>query len=462
MHPCKVTHHAPAHLRAEQFKAKTKCSPPSEHKKYTNSHSSPVSAIPEYAPMGAVLISYPGTVPATRDDPQAPPSGPRMFGIPNELIVRMQQNDSAEPVHIFVMCEDRNEKKNIDHDLQATADEKGLFYNPEHLHLIGWDTDTYWTRDYGPWWIINNETGYFGIAKHCYTTMGGGQVGMLEGAEHVDPMEGLGIFRPNDDYGAVKLSDYLNGPIRKWNLAQWPGRDKDHPLKNEPINVHNWYFLGLLDVGGNYMVTGNGVIASSYLVATQNELPVHQQEHSTNPGQKQIDQRMEYILSQFNQFMGISTYHVLTDPTGTYIGHIDCWGKFLADDIVLIARSEDPKTDKAFDGIADYFTQQGFTVSRVMCQNMYISIADQPATTAAYTNSLILNDHVYVPLSGKGYEEFDNLALSAYRKALPDHTVVGIPSKPETPWLGTDAMHCRTRAVPREVVNNWLKSQNLK
>ena len=41
---------------------------------------------------------------------------------------------------------------------------------------------------------------------------------------------------------------------------------------------------------------------------------------------------------------------------------------------------------------------------------------------------------------------------------MPDHTIVGIESKPEFPWLGTDAMHCRTRGVPRDVVNNWLKS----
>ena len=81
-----------------------------------------------------------------------------------------------------------------------------------------------------------------------------------------------------------------------------------------------------------------------------------------------------------------------------------------------------------------------------------------PATTAAYTNSLILNDHVYVPLAGKGHEQHDVEALQVYGNALPDHTIVGIAGKPEFPWLGTDAMHCRTRAIPRAVIDNWLKS----
>ena len=66
-----------------------------------------------------------------------------------------------------------------------------------------------------------------------------------------------------------------------------------------------------------------------------------------------------------------------------------------------------------------------------------------------------------MPLAGEAYKEHDDAALAVYREALPGYTVVGIPGKPEFPWLGTDAMHCRTRGVPRQVVNNWLRSQNL-
>ena len=97
--------------------------------------------------------------------------------------------------------------------------------------------------------------------------------------------------------------------------------------------------------------------------------------------------------------------HVLTDPTGTYIGHIDCWGKFLADDKVLIARSQNPAIAAAFDKIAGSFAAEGFAVHRVLLPEMYVSGGFAPATTAAYTNSLILNDYVYVPIAGAGYED---------------------------------------------------------
>lgn len=442
---------------ARAFKAQVGTEPPPTSKIYRNDTPQPVTAIPEYAAMGGVLIAYPGTLAPTSSHSQLVPHGQREFGIPDELIVRMQQNDTPDPVHIFVLCDDPAMKSVIDGNLSAAAAQLGLRYNPDHLHLVPWNTDTYWTRDFGPWWVRNTVTGSYAIAKHTYTTLGGGSVGLVEGAENVDPRVGLGIFRPNDDYGAVAFSDFLNAPVRAWNAARWGSKDAQRQLPQLP--VHDWYFTGLLDVGGNYMVTGQNKIASSYLVATQNELPVRNERDNTNPSPAVLEERLQFILDQLNRFMGIQEYHVLTDPTGTYIGHIDCWGKFLADDKVLIAESQDPAINKAFDNIAQSFANDGFRVFRVMVQDMYIPGTDNGPTTAAYTNSLILNKCVYVPIAGAGYEKFDQQALTAYREAMPGYQVFGIPGKPGFPWLGTDAMHCRTRGVPRDIVNTWLRAQ---
>jgi agmatine/peptidylarginine deiminase len=439
------------------FERICKCSRPPAHKTYNCDTYSPVNAVAEFAPMGGVLIAYTGTLAPLEDKKQLPPWGPRSFGIPNELIIRMQQLDSkGNPVRIFVMCDDEAQLPLIIKNLEETAKSLNITFDPNLIHLIPWDTDTFWTRDYGPWWVKNKKTGCFAIAKHIYTTLGGGSVGMIEGAEGVDPREGSGIFRPNDDAGAIKFSDWLNAPIRKWNNARWHG-EKGKKLPS--IQTNDWYFTGLLNVGGNYMVTGDGIIASSYLVATQNELPIESEKKVTNPDEATIEKRMEYIMDQCNRFLGAKKYLVLTDPTGTYIGHVDCWGKFLTPNKVLIAQSQDKKTNEAFDGISDFFKKEGFEVFRVMCQDIYVPIADTPSTTAAYTNSLILNKHVYVPIAGGEYRKFDDEALNVYRKALPGYEVVGIPGKPEFPWLGTDALHCRTMGVPREVVDNWLKSQ---
>lgn len=441
------------------FKQKTNCDTPPKSEIYTNKTPSVVRAVAEFEEMGGVLIAYPGTVPQQSEHIQLPPKTPRSFGIPNELIVRMQQADTDNPVHIFIMCADETQLPVIIEDLQKTATSLNLKFDPCLIKLVDWDTDSFWTRDYGPWWIKNEITGYYGIAKHLYTSLGGGSVGLVEGAEEVDPdnpdkdKAGHGIFRPNDDYGADKFSDMLNAPIRKWNRNQ--------PRK--PIKPHNWFNTGLLDVGGNYMVNGQGKIASSYLVATQNELPVIKETELTKPCAETISHRMKYVLSQLNLFMGINSYHVLSDPTGTYIGHIDCWGKFLDVNKVLVARSQNPKINLAFDKIADSFRKDGFEVYRLMCQNVHIPQLKGKAsnTTAAYTNCLILNNYVYVPMAGKGYENYDQNAINLYKMAMPLHTVIGINGKYEFPWLGTDAMHCRTRAIPRQVVENWKLATKL-
>ena len=63
-----------------------------------------------------------------------------------------------------------------------------------------------------------------------------------------------------------------------WNAAIW-----NETKKLPPVDAHNRYFTGLLDVGGNYMTTGDGIVASSYQVATQNELPVRTDDPSPEP-----------------------------------------------------------------------------------------------------------------------------------------------------------------------------------
>lgn len=58
-----------------------------------------------------------------------------------------------------------------------------------------------------------------------------------------------------------------------------------------------------------------------------------------------------------------------------------------------------------------------------------------------YTNSLILNGKVFVPLKGNAN---DNVALEVYRNAMPGYDVQGFVS---SQWLSTDALHCRTHEI---------------
>ena len=61
-----------------------------------------------------------------------------------------------------------------------------------------------------------------------------------------------------------------------------------------------------------------------------------------------------------------------------------------------------------------------------------------------YTNSLILNDHVFVPITGNSH---DSEAIAVYQQAMPGYTIVPIMQSNYTPWQSTDALHCRTHEL---------------
>ncbi len=61
---------------------------------------------------------------------------------------------------------------------------------------------------------------------------------------------------------------------------------------------------------------------------------------------------------------------------------------------------------------------------------------DQP-----YTNSLILNNKVFVPIMNS---QWDDDALEVYQAAMPDHEILGFTGS----WQSTDALHCRVKGIP--------------
>lgn len=177
-----------------------------------------------------------------------------------------------------------------------------------------------------------------------------------------------------------------------------------------------WFGMNIVHTGGNYMTLGTGTSASTDLVITENpSLSV-----------AQIDQT---VLN----YLGVDSYHKVPDPNGAYIDHIDCWGKYLAPDKVLI-RSV-PTTHPQYNMIettAAYFASQlspygtPFKIFRIYTPN------DQP-----YTNSLILNDKVFVPIQNT--LQYDTAAIHVYQQAMPGYQVFGFTGS----WLSTDALHCR-------------------
>lgn len=206
--------------------------------------------------------------------------------------------------------------------------------------------------------------------------------------------------RPNDDNIPVVMANYLNMDL---------------------------YGMNLEHTGGNYMTDGLGIAASTDLVASEN-------------ASLSLSQINQYV----NDYLGIHTYHLLDDPLGDYIEHIDCWGKFLAVDKVLIGEvpSSDPRFQD-YEVVADFFKNQNCSYGYPYKVFRSFSPNGQP-----YTNSFILNNKVFVPVvSSYGYPWNDS-ALAVYQRAMPGYDIIGIYPTGSISWYDTDALHCRTHEVP--------------
>ena len=84
----------------------------------------------------------------------------------------------------------------------------------------------------------------------------------------------------------------------------------------------------------------------------------------------------------FREYLGIKTYHLYPDPLGEYIQHIDCWGKYLSPDTIMIIEVSPSHSNYAdIEAAATYFSNQiscygtPYNVVRVYChlQEPYIN-----------------------------------------------------------------------------------------
>ena len=308
----------------------------------TNPPTGAVRPVGEFEPASHVLIRYP-------------------LGIPVNLVAQL--SNTAQVICIVSSTSVQN---------QATSAFSSGGVNMANVSFMIAATDSYWTRDYGPWFIYNNDD--LAVVDFQYNRP-----------------------RPND------------------NMI---------PQTFATNQGYVYYGMNLQQTGGNYMSDGINTAAQTTIAYDENSSLTH----------AQVDLKMQ-------QYLGITNYYVIQDPNNTYIDHIDCWGKFLAPDKVLI-RSV-PTSHAQYDEIeqvASFFAQTNCAWGYPYKVYRVNTPGNQP-----YTNSLILNKKVFVPIMGVSY---DNAALEAYRQALPGYEVIGFTGLSSAPWESTDALHCRTHEVP--------------
>ena len=300
--------------------------------------------VAEFEPMQGVTIVYP-------------------LGIPVSLVKSLAENCQ---VYCIVQSSQRSRA-------QSSFQSAGV--NMDRVTFVNARTDSYWVRDFGPWYIFAGKSP--AIVDNVYN-------------------------RPRQNDNAIPSAF----------ATFW-----DIPL----------YSMNLTHTGGNMMQDGRGHAVSDNLVVTENN------NNEANVRQKMLD------------YLGIDNYHITIDPQGQYIAHVDCWGKYLAPDKILIAKLPQSNSRyEYYEEVANYFA----TTNCCWGYPYKVYRVEEPggSTLAPYTNSLILNKHVYVPMGSNS--TYNERALEVYREAMPGYEVMGVyNSSGSTSWLNTDALHCRTRGV---------------
>ena len=300
--------------------------------------------VAEFEPMQGVMIRYP-------------------LGIPTSLVIQLANN-----CHVYCVV-----SASYQSSAQSSFQSAGV--NMSNVTFVNAPSDSYWIRDYGPWYIFEDYSP--AIVDNKYNRN-----------------------RPNDDNMSQVFSTFWGIPM---------------------------YGMNLTHTGGNMMEDGRGHGVSDELVFQENNY------NETN------------VRNKMRDYLGIDPYHVTIDPQGDYIAHVDCWGKYLAPDKILIAQLPQSNSQYAlYEQVANYFA----TTNCCWGYPYRVYRVQEPggSTLAPYTNSLILNKTVYVPLGNNS--SYNESALQVYQEALPGYTIVGVTNNDYSiSWQNTDALHCRTRGV---------------
>jgi agmatine deiminase len=279
--------------------------------------------------------------------------------------------------------------------------------------------DAWWTRDWGPSAVFTPDgTMKLGDGKYIYATP-------VSGLECSDSLQ----FYRDKDRNIVKTETDDNATVPV-------GKGLNIPVLDLPF----------ANTGGNVITDGLGTAFSSCILLNENRF-------------SQVPADTFFRLNQ--SLLGFRNYHILPNFEKRGIQHIDCLMKLLDENRILVAEPPgDHEMYPVYQNIVENELKKLKNSYGQPYQILRIKIGryDQELL-AAYTNSIIINKIIYVPLF---QIKEDIEALETWRKAMPGYTVKGftfaLKDEPIVSdklkkhynnygWNYGDALHCRTRAV---------------
>ncbi len=258
----------------------------------------------------------------------------------------------------------------------------------DNIYFIEAPFNSVWVRDYGPQSVYLDGTDDLAFIDWDYNRP-----------------------RPYDNMIPQLLAEYLDLPV--YQMAY------DSSL--------------LTATGGNFMTDGHGTGFSSRLILTENP----------HLSEDQIDQVM-------HSFKGIDRYIKMDELPYDNISHLDMHMKLLDEETLLVGEFPEGISDGPFiEANLEYLLGNYQSCYDRPYNIVRIPMAPSPsgnyppnAHYRTYTNSLILNNLVLVPVYGS---YLDDVALEIYQEAMPGYEIIGINMNNVISASG--AIHCITREI---------------
>lgn len=331
--------------------------------------------------------------------------------IPHKLAIELAKDN-----HLFTLVTDESAKK----EALTWYTKWGIDSNHNTFLFTPQGIDSWWVRDWGPSAVFSLK-GKMKLSdgKYIYST----------------PVSGL---RCEDSLHFIYTT--TNNKIIKTdtedNATQYLAKDLAVELLDLPF----------INTGGNVLTDGLGTAFSTCVLINEN--------HFFNVSE-------EKFLQLNKDLLGIKRYNIISNFEKRGIQHIDCYMKLLDAERILVI--EPPKDHELFQ-VYDDIIQNDLKKLRSAYGRPYEILRIKTGRyhwnrLAAYTNSLIVNKTVYVPL----YRiKEDSVALKTWQVVMPGYTIKGfefdLADEPLTTqkmkehysvygWVNDDGLHCRTRAV---------------
>lgn len=184
--------------------------------------------------------------------------------------------------------------------------------------------------------------------------------------------------------------------------------------------------------GGNILCNGEGICLTSTTVLLKN-------------ASRQYDAKK--IGEVLAEYFGATQWAYLDPLSGEPTGHIDLFCCFLARDLVIVGEF-DPKVDSINASLLDRAAEILATLKTSRGPMRVERIPMPPPIDGkyrSYTNCIIANGSVVVPLFPEISDAMDQQALATYKRLMPDYDVIGIDILDLSSLGG--GLHCLTSHV---------------